>query len=207
MMKNYLLFVILITSCQLFSQEIFLNTGKNFTKYDYKNGFGQSDPDLQSGTGNFYEIGFNKPILNKHLLYSYGLSLTEYNALGGNVANSYSWETKYLGVKAGLAFSLFPMDDFHKLNFLLQAGILGETIIYGKQKIDGAYYDLVHQKEFTGLVVESSIGFQVKYRVPSLGFLSIGYNYGQTLNISNSTTEKISFMTHQLQLGVNFPIK
>lgn len=207
MIKNYLLCVVLIASCQLFSQEIYLNTGKNFTKYNYTSGFGQSDPDLQSGTGNFYEIGFSKPLLNTHMLYSYGLSLNEYNALGGNVANSYSWETKYLGVKAGLAFSLFPMDDFHKLNFLLQAGILGETIIYGKQKIDGAYYDLVHQKEFSGLVVEPSIGFQVKYHVPTVGFLSIGYNYGQTLNLSNSTTEKTSFMTHQLQLGVHFPIK
>lgn len=206
MMKNYLLFVMLIASCQLFSQEIYLNTGKNFTKYNYKNGFGQADPDLQSGTGNFYEIGFNKPLPNKHMLYSYGLSLNEYNALGGNVANSYSWETKYLGLKAGLGFSFFPMDDLHKLNFLVQAGILGETIIYGKQKMDGAFYDLVHQKEFSGVVVEPSMGLQVKYRVPSFGSLSVGYNLGQTYNVSNSTTEKISFMTHQLQLGVHFPI-
>lgn len=207
MIKNYVLFVMLIVSCQLFSQEIFLKTGNNFTKYNYKNGFVQSDPDLQSGTGNFYEIGFSKPLPNKHMLYSYGLSLNEYNASGGNVANFYSWETKYLGVKAGLGFSLFPMDNVHKLNFLVQAGILGETIIYGKQKMDGVNYDLVHQKEFSGVVVEPSVGFYAKYRVPSFGFLSVGYNYGHTLNISNSTTEKLSFMTHQLQLGIYFTIK
>ena len=189
-------------------QEIYLNTGKNFTKYDYKNSFGQSNPNLQSGSGNFYEIGLIKPLVREHFLYSVGLSLNEYNAVGGNVANTYSWDTKYLGIKGGLAYSFFPMGDDpdHNLDFLVHAGILGESIIYGKQKIDGVYYDLVHQEEFSGIVLEASIGCQFKYQIPSFGFLSIGYNFGQTTNISKSTEEKLSFITHQLQLGVHFPI-
>jgi hypothetical protein len=62
MMKNYLLFTTLFLSCQLFSQEIYLNTGKNFTKYTFKDLSGQLNNNLQSGTGNFYEIGFTKPL-------------------------------------------------------------------------------------------------------------------------------------------------
>lgn len=205
-MKNYLTIILVIVSCQLYSQEIFLNTGKNFTKYNYTNGSEEADPVLQSGTGNFYEIGFSKLFPNNQSFYSLGLALNEYNALGGNLANSYSWDTKYLGIKAGLGFSFFPVDDYNNLNFVLQAGFLGQSIIYGKQNIDDVHYDLVRQKEFSGIVVEPSIGFSAKYRINSFGFLSVGYNFGQTLNISNTTKEKVSFMTHQIQLGVYFPI-
>lgn len=204
MMKNYLFLFILIATSQVFSQEVYLNTGKNFTKYIYKNSLGQSNSNLQSGTGNFYEIGLAKPFENENLLYSFGLSLNEYNAVGGNAVNSYRWDTKYLGITGGLVYSFFPNKG--DLNFLLNAGLKGATIIYGKQEIDGIYYDLVHQKEFSGIVMEPSIGFQVKYHIPSFGFLSVGYNFCKSLDISNTTEEKLSFNTHQIQLGVHFPI-
>lgn len=209
MMKNYFLFFIFITSCSLFSQEIYLNSGKNFTQYYYKNSELQSNPNLQSGTGNFYEIGLAKPFISKHFLYSFGLTLNEFNALGGSTANSYRWDTQYLGIKAGFAYSLFSKDRTAKrnFNFSLHAGLSGMTIIYGKQEMDGIYYDLIHNKEFSGVVVESSLGFQIKYAIPNSGFLSIGYGFGQTINISNTTDEKISFITQQIRLGIHFPIK
>jgi len=208
-MKNYLFLFILIATSQVFSQEVYLNTGKNFTKYIYKNSLGQSNSNLQSGTGNFYEVGLTKPFTKKNMLYSFGLSLNEYNAIGGIASSSYRWDTKYLGVQGGLSYSFFPYSTGSKnnLDFLIKTGLKGATIIYGKQEIDGIYYDLVHQKEFSGIVLEPSIGFQVKYHILSFGFLSIGYNFCKSLNISNTTEEKLSFNTHQIQLGFHFPIK
>lgn len=209
MIKNYLLFVVLIASCQLFSQEAYLNTGKNFTKYYYKNSELQSNPNLQRGSGNFYEIGLAGPFISDHFLYSFALTLNEFNALGGSSANSYRWDTQYLGVKAGFAYSLFTEDRKSKrnFNFSLNAGLSGMTIIYGKQEMDGVYYDLMHNKEFTGLVLESSLGFQIKYAIPNSGFLSVGYGFSQSINISNTTAEKISFINQQIRFGVHFPIK
>lgn len=208
MIKNYFLFLFLVVYCQVFSQEVFLNTGKNFTKYGYKNSNGQSNRNLQSGTGNFYEVGLTKPFKDEHFIYSAGLSLNDYNAIGGNKANAYRWETKYLGLKGGLAYSFFPFEysSVNNLDILLNAGIKGQFIIYGKQEIDDRYYDLVHNEEFSGLIVEPSIGFQVKYFISSFGFLSLGYNYCFGINVSNISEEKLSFYTHQIGLGFHFPI-
>jgi hypothetical protein len=208
MIKNYFLLLFLIVSCQLFSQEVYLNIGKNFTKYEYKNSDGQLNANLQSGTGNFYEVGLTKPFTDDHFIYSAGLSLNDYNAIGGNSANSYRWDTKYLGLNGGLAYSFFPngFDEDQNLNLVLNAGLKGQFIIYGKQEIDGVYYDLVHNEEFSGLIVEPSIGFQVKYFISSFGFLSLGYNYCIGINVSNTSEEKLSFNTHQIGLGFHFPL-
>ena len=208
MIKNYFLLIFLIVSCQVFSQEIYLNIGKNFTKYEYKDSYGKSNPNLQSGTGNFYEVGVAIPFTNQHFIYSAGLSLNDYNAIGGNSASSYRWDTKYLGLKGGLAYSLLPIDDNpdRKLNFVLNGGVGIMSIIYGKQEIDGVYYDLVHNEEFSGVVLEPSIGFQVKYSIPSFGFLSLGYDFCHSMNVSNRSEEKLSFNTHQIGLGLHFPL-
>jgi hypothetical protein len=208
MIKKYLLVIILITSCQLFSQEIFLNTGKNLTKYNYKNSVA-STSNIGKGTGNFYEIGIAKPFINENFLYSLGVSLNEYNAVRSNSANSYSWNTQYLGLKGGFSYSFFPngANSSRNLNVLLRAGLSGMSIIYGQQDTDGSYYDLMHEKEFSGIVVGSSVGLQVKHAVSSFGFLSLGYDYGQTYNLSNTTDETISFASHKIHLGIHFLFK
>ena len=208
MIKNYFLLLFLIVSCQLFAQEVYLNIGKNFTKYEYRNSYEQSNSQLQGGTGNYYEVGVAMPFTNKHFIYSAGLSLNEYNAIGVNSANSYRWDTKYLGLKGGLAYSFFPNEykPDQNLNFILNAGLKAESIIYGKQEINGVYYDLVYNKEFSGLIVEPSIGFQLKYFISSFGFLSLNYNYCQSISVSNGSEEKLSFSTNQIGLGFHFPI-
>lgn len=208
MIKNYLLFTFLIATSSIFSQELYFKTGKNFTKYIYKDESLQVNPNIQSGTGNFYEVGLVKPFVNKKFLYSVGLSLNDYNAVGGNSAGSYRWDTQYLGIHGGVLYSLLSDKTSSKkdFDFLIKTGLNGSTIIYGKQEINGVYYDLMHQKEFSGIIVESSIGFTAKYAIPSFGALSLGYNFCQSINITNTSKEKLSFNTNQLELGVHFNI-
>lgn len=209
MMKNYLLALILFNSCQLFSQEVYLNVGKNFTKYSYTNSHGQSNSNLQSGTGNFYEIGIRTPFEKSHLLYSYGIALNEYNAVGGNTANSYRWDTQYLGANGGLSYSFFPhqKNSARNLDLILNGGVSGATIVYGKQQINSVYYDLVRHSEFSGIILGSSLGAELNYAVGGFGFISLGYDYSQSINVTNRTAEKLSFTSHQLQLGLHFPIQ
>lgn len=208
MKKKYFLLFIIMLSSQLFSQQLYLKVGKNFTKYEYKDSNGQTNSNLKSGQGNFYELGVAIPFTNEHFNYSASLSLNEYNATGGNTANSYRWDTQYLGIKGGLEYSFFPENYSNSQNFdlTLNAGLLGQTIVYGKQEIDGAHYDLVRNKEFSGVFLGSSLGCQVKYAIPSFGFISLSYNYQYCVNVSNNSPEKVSFRTHQLGLGFHFPL-
>lgn len=208
MIKNYLLLILLLVSINLFSQEIYFASGKNYTKYIYKDANLQSNPNIQSGTGNFYEVGLVKPLGVRKVSYELGLSLNDYNAIGGNSANSYRWDTQYLGIHGGLSYSLLTSKNKPKKDFdiLVGTGLNASTLIYGKQEINGLYYDLMNQKEFSGIVLESSVGLAAKYAISSFGSISLGYNFCQSVNITNTSKEKLSFSTNQLELGVYFNI-
>lgn len=208
MIKIYLLPILLLASLNLFSQEIYFTTGKNYTKYNYKDANLQSNANLQSGTGNFYEVGLNKPLGINKVSYELGVSLNDYNAIGGNSANYYRWDTQYLGIHTGLSYSLLTNKNKPKKDFdvLVGTGLNVSTLIYGKQEINGLYYDLMDQKEFSGIILESSVGLAAKYAFSSYGSLSLGYNFCQSVNITNTSKEKLSFTTNQLELGVYFNI-
>jgi len=183
------------------AQEVYFSVGKNFTTYNFKDSSGASNPNLKSGTGNFYELGFIQPFENDKFSYSLGLALNEYNNVGGNSVNSYSWNTQYLGFQGGITYSIIERSDF---DILPKFGLNLATIISGKESINGTYYDLTKEKEFSGLLVTPSLGVQIKYNLASAGFISLGYNYCIGLNPTNATEQKLSFSTNQLQFGVHY---
>ena len=200
MRKLIMLMMIVMSYQSIQSQEIYFKTGKNFTQYDYKSDT-NSSPSLQTGSGNFYEIGYVIKLNNEMLKYAIGLSLNEYNAIGGNALSSYSWNTQYLGVQ-----NTFSIAFVKKRGFEASAnGGLGiSTIIYGKQNINGEYLDLSSQKEFSGIWLAPKLGLTASYNVDNHIYLSLGYAYSKSFNLSNSTDEKLSFNNSQIQFGVHF---
>ena len=205
MKKLALLLTFFVATQTSFAQEVYFYTGKNFTTYDYKNSSGATNPNLKNGTGNFYELGYTKPLANEKINIHLGLALNEYNSVGGNNTNSYSWDTQYLGILSRLSYSL--LDRRSSFDILPHLGINLGTIISGKQTINGTYFDLTKEKEFSGLLVTPSLGLQVKYNLSAYGYISLGYNYCKGFNLSNSTDQKLSFSTNQLQFGVHYAIK
>lgn len=186
------------------AQEVYFYTGKNFTTYDFKNSNGGTNPNLKNGTGNFYELGYTKPLSNEKINVHIGLSLNEYNCVGGYTSNSYSWDTQYLGFQSRLSYSL--LDRRSSFDILPHLGINLGTIISGKQTINGTYFDLTKEKEFSGLLVTPSLGLQVKYNLAAAGYISLGYNFCKGINLTNSTEQKLGFTTHQLQFGIHYAI-
>jgi hypothetical protein len=193
--------VILGALQNLYSQEIYFYSGKNYTNYDYKDNAGFSNPELQKGSGVFYEMGYAIPLANEQISYAIGLNLNDYNALGGNTVNSYSWNAQYLGVKNSISYSLFDRRSF---DIGISGGITIATLVYGKQIRNGTYLDLMSQKEFSGVIVQPFLGFQTRYNILQDGYLSFGYNFSKSFNVTNSTSEKLSFNNSQLQFGIHF---
>lgn len=202
-MKKLILLLVMIGSFQsIQSQEIYFTTGKNFTDYAFKTGSDSSN-NLQSGIGAFYEMGYVVPLSYEKLNYAIGLSLNEYNAIGGDATNSYTWNTEYIGIQNTLFYSFFKNDGF---DVAAKAGLGVATMLYGKQEINSAFYDLSSQKEFSGFFIQPGLGFQAKYNLSGKGSLSLGYHFSKSFNLSNSTEEKLSFNTHQIQFGIHFAI-
>ena len=204
MKKLALLLTVYIFSQSTTAQEVYFYTGKSFTTYDFKNSSGGSNPNLENGTGNFYELGYTKLLSNEKINVNIGLALNEYNSVGGNPTNSYSWNTQFLGIQSHASYSL--LNNRSSFDILPQIGINIATIINGKQTINGIYFDLTKEKEFSGLVVTPSLGLQVKYNLAAAGYISLGYNYCKGINLTNSTQQKLAFTTHQLQFGIHYAI-
>ncbi len=204
MKKLFIASVLLCFMQTIQAQEVYFYSGKNFTTYDFTNSSGKSNPNLKSGTGAFYEVGYNKNLRYDRFSYSLAVALSEYNNTGGNTANSYNWNTQYLGVQSRLFYSYLKGKDY---DLLSNVGLNASSLLSGKQQINGTYYDLTKEKEFTGFLLSPSIGLQFKYNVANLGYVSLGYNYVKSYNLTNSTNQKLGFTTNQLQFGVHFELK
>ena len=58
------------------AQNMYFLTGSNFSTYDFNQPMTTT---LESGSGNFYEIGYSKALKPKNLFYNVGVNLNEYN--------------------------------------------------------------------------------------------------------------------------------
>lgn len=203
MMKNYLLIAFLAVSFPLFSQEAYFLAGSNFTKYGFKSSGGAMTTQLQSGTGSTFEMGYSMPFKNEKIHYSVGLTLNDYNAVAGSPSETYQWDTKYMGFQNAVSYNFTLSNNFQ---LAVKAGVNLSTLLYGKQNINGAVYDLMGQDEFSGLFLSPFAGIYARYRLNDLGYLSLGYAFSKSVNPFNTSEEKLSFNTNQILFGIHFNI-
>lgn len=204
MIKNYLLLALLMFSSHLFSQKAYFVAGSNITKYSFKSSEGDMTTQLQSGTGSSYEIGYSNALKGQKIFYDISVTLNDYNAIAGTPANSYQWETKYIGVQNAVSFHLAVAKSFQ---LMLNGGLNIATIIHGKQISNGVVYDLVDEDEFSGVLFSPFVGAHAKIKVSDLGHLSFGYSFAKSLNPFNVSPDKLSFNTNQILFGIHFNIK
>jgi hypothetical protein len=207
MSKNYLLLLVLFSGCFLQAQELFFSNGKNFTKYDYKNSLGNTNSNLRSGEGSFYQLGLDFK-LNKatdKLSYAVSLVYNQFNAEGGTSTANYSWKTNYLGVQNALNYTLFQNSKSFKVKTKL--GVATSTIIKGEQSINNVVFDITNNEEFKGLTIQPNVGVDFQYAINQNIRISAGYEFSKAFNVSNSSSEELSFTNNQIHFGLHFPLK
>lgn len=197
---------LLLISCVLcfqfgLSQEMYLHIGKNFTTYDYKNSFGNSNSNVKSSSGNAYELGYDHGFKDK-FTYSGSLTWNQCNAKGSNGVSLYAWNTNYVGIQNAISYTVLKTRNELEIKF--KAGINTSIIINGEQLLNNRYYDLTQYDEFKGLIIQPLIGMQVKYLVTD--YISLSLNYMLSKSLPKTGTESLSFGTNQMQLGLHFPL-
>lgn len=203
MKQKLLILFVFLTFYTVRSQEISFTVGTNFTQYNLKNPETYSGTPLQSGSGSFYEIAYLLPSSKDKLMYAFGLGLNEYNALAGNTVNSYKWNTKYLGLRAGFEYEFI---EIHTIKLVPLAGINLSSIIYGKQEINGAIYDISSHSEFSGLKLIPYLGLKAKFKIKDYGFVSLGYNHSATFKTSLTSKEYLTISSDQIVFGLHFNV-
>jgi len=196
------------------SQEVYLNIGSNFTNYDYTNSKGEKNPKVISSNGAAFEIGYLFS-LNDNIRLSTGITLDEFNALGGDFVNRYSWQTSYLGFQSTIKYNVLDVFKTFKGSHLdnqlfrihLNLGLNFNHIVSGKQQINGQTFNLTTEKEFKGIFIKPLIGFDVQYFLLDNIALGIGYNVSKNFGVSNSTNQSLNFTNYQLQFNIVMKIK
>ena len=209
-MKNALIYSLLFFISFNYSQTVFFNTGVNMTKYDYKNSNGNSNKNLSSSNGIFYELGYGTPInysrrnrtLDRYskLLFKTSLNLNNYNGTGGNTIDNYDWKSQYIGLKTGLEYHLFNNSS---VTASLEGSLGFETFLNGQQKIGLKTFDLKYSDEFNGLFVTPKIGINILYYFNEDIGLSGGMHFSKAFSSKGEIEgEKLQFDNSVLSFGV-----
>lgn len=182
----------MLGSYSLAAQIDHFEIGRTFTQYNYKSSVGEKKTNFNSVTGN--KLGLFLKTKKEHFVY--GLIYQEQNARGGNGAQIYLWETRYIGPQIKY---LFPLNN--KLQIALSLGSL--FLLEGKQYIDGSQIQLKDNKEFNGLWLHPAI--EINYALFQMqGFvLRFNYQINPSYKLGDQGGEKLSFLNHHIGLQFN----
>ncbi|MGY8866055.1 MAG: hypothetical protein ACKVJK_10525 [Methylophagaceae bacterium] len=202
MKKQLLILIAFFSISNLYAQDIFIGTGKNFTSYDYAvSDLSVSTPDYRSVSGSFYEIGYSPNDPDKNLSYLVSLTYNEFNAAASKDLSSYSWNTCYLGLQNAIEYSFFESKSGIKLS--INAGLNTAHITKGEQFINTAFYDITDDKEFTGLLLQGIVGLSTKYDISNDANITLGCN----LSKANAGSPQLTMNTLQFKLGLHYHLK
>ncbi|WP_418264671.1 hypothetical protein [Flavobacterium faecale] len=212
MIKKLLICIFFFGFQSIDAQELFLFAGENFTHYHYKDSFGNANPIISKQnkshfeSGKHYDLGYIHHFEKSNLSYIGSITLNEFNAkyFLPTTTEVYFWKTKYIGIQNLASFSLFNSQS--KFNTSIKAGISLSSLLSGEQNANGIYYNLTDQKDFSGLLLQSSVGVSANYKITNSASLTLGYNLSTVVKTSKTSNESLHFTNSQLQFGIQFPI-
>ena len=200
-MKKLIFLSLLLTIGNIYSQDLNITTGTNFTKYNYTNSSGEENPNLNSSSGSFFEVSYSVPFNNtNNFKYVLGVTLNQFNATGGDFLNNYSWNTNYLGIMSGVKYKVTRAGNNIQVDF--KGGFNLNKIIDGQQKINGQTFDLTQEKEFSSVGIQPFIGFEAAFFVSNYVGLTAGYSISKNLSVSNGSPEDLSFNNSRIEFGI-----
>lgn len=207
MKKPLLLLIALFGISNLYAQNMFIRTAKNFTNYDYKvdNAAATSSLDYRAGSGSFFEVGYSPSSQDNKLIYQVSLTYNEFNAVASKDISSYSWRTRYAGLQNLANYSILVFDNGISLS--LNAGVNLGQIISGEQFINTQYYDISDSKEFKGVMLQGIVGLNANFDVTRKVTYSVGCNYSKAYNnILDSESSQLTMNIFQINCGLHYNI-
>ena len=194
--KSILVFLLLVQT--VFSQEVYVSTGKNYTKYSTKS----ENPLLAnsnsiSNPGNSYEIGLNFNRNSPVITYSVGLIFNEFNTsyVISGTAIRYDWQTKYVGIQNSVVFDLLKSGT--RANAL--------QLNYGYQNANGINFQLTSNNEFNKLILQPFAGLQLGYPISEYCNFHLGYQISTTA-VGKDEGASYNYINQNVQAGLSFSI-
>lgn len=207
--QTVLLLFLLSISTKITAQEVYLETGKTLSTFDYKNSQGIELDNLQATSHNYISTGYARPIFTDKLKVSLGASYASYGAIGSDdvLGNRMKWDINYLEFILGLDYTILHINDISL--YVKGATSLG-VLLQGTQTLNNSIMDLKGQDDFDKALGDFRVGAGLQ--IPASDNLSfyIQYMYGKTLantKGSDSTGDKEALRIQSSNIGLGVAIQ
>jgi len=201
-----LIMLMLIISTTITAQQLYLETGKTVSSFDYKNSQGNKLNNLQTTTHNFMALGYRNQILTKNLFASLGANYADYGAIGSDdvVGNFMEWNLTYLEFNFGLDYELFTL---HKIKFYTKGTAALGLLLRGTQTLNNRVINLKNNDEFDKTLTNLKVGAGLSHPISDKLSVYVQYMYGKSLDQKNDTEqsigeESLKIESHNISFGL-----
>ena len=188
-MKKITLVLMLLTATSIVTgQQLYMESGKSSSTFDYKDSQGNSLENLQATSHNFMAIGYRNQVLTKNLNLSLGLNYASYGAIGSDdaVGNFMEWDVNYAGLNVGLDYNIFNMN---KASVFVKGGLSAAFFIQGSQTLNSSVFDLKNNDDFDTALVSMQIGTGFSHPISESLSFYVQYMYGKSFDMASGDAE------------------
>lgn len=181
------------------AQEIYVETGKTLSTFDYSDSQGNKLDNLQAFSYSFLELGYSHKLFIKNMNISLGVAYAGYGAIGSenNLGNYMKWDLNYVEFIAGLDYRVFLSKNF---GFFVKGKIASGILLQGSQTLNNTVYDLVESEAFENTMVHYKYGGGLLYKVSEKLSVTAQYMKGESLNLGTSQ-ESLLLKSDHVSLG------
>ena len=202
---------ILLLACLILTvngQQIYIETGKVFSFFDYKNTDGSSLADLKGSTQNSLGLGIRLSLFQSPCHLSIGVSNNKYGATSSDplLGNYSEWDVSYLDVNLGVDYEFFKPEmkniDRHGFSVYLKGICATDFLLNGKQRLNSQVFDLSGVEEFDRPVLFLRGAAGVYYYITRSYVPFLQYCFGKSFLLGNyAGQEKLRYTTHSVTIG------
>ncbi|SFZ93255.1 hypothetical protein SAMN05428642_10322 [Flaviramulus basaltis] len=195
-----LLFFIITTVTT--AQQLYLETGKTSSSFDYSNSQGVGLDNLQASTHSFMTMGYRTKFFVEKLKTSFGIGYFGYGAIGSDdtLEGILDWDANYLELNAGLDYSLFAIN---KIEFYIKGMVSTGFLIQGTQSLNNEIMNLKNIDDFDKAMLSFKAGVGFLYPVSNDLSFYVQYLFGKSLNqAGNRDNESLRIESHNISFGV-----
>jgi hypothetical protein len=204
----------------LTAQQVYFNSGKNYTHYYYSKeasnpSFLINDSNLVADSGNSYELGILFDQGDAIVNYALGFTYNEINTTYAfdKTTVKYVWQTKYIGIAPRLNFRLYQSSNKNRCdcnNGRLRVdaflGINAASFVYGYENANGINYNLTSRSDYKKIIIQPFTGVDFSYPLSGMSSLHLGYAFS-IAPIGSDQESGFNFINHNLYLGFNFKLQ
>src|SRR5690606_14999757 len=184
------------------AQQVYLETGKSSSSFDYKNSQGERLDNLQAANYQFMSLGYKDNINSMETLHgSLGVSYAGYGAVGSDstLNGIMEWDVNYLELHAGLDFNLFAIKNSA---FYLKGVFSTGFLLQGTQNVNNEIINLKHADDFDKTMFSFKAGAGFLHPVSDELSFYVQYLFGKSLNQSgNNDYESLRIESHNISFG------